>query len=126
MPLNFFQRRKILKKLNFLDIIPIRIHKHIINEDGNVELIVPKFSNKKVSNFCVPKSKSENFKVKLDEIGSATWLEIDGKRKVKDICNTLDEKFGDKIKSVEKRITKFMTQLYEQRYISFVELQKEE
>jgi hypothetical protein len=125
MPLNFFQRRKILKNLNFLDIIPVRLHKHIINGDSNVVLIVPKFSNKKIGKFCVPQNKSENFNIKLDEIGSATWLEIDGKRKVKDICNILTEKFGGKINPAEERVTKFMAQLYEQRYISFVELQKE-
>jgi len=43
MPLNFFQRRKILKNLNFLDIIPVRLHKHIINGDSN--LVIKKLVN---------------------------------------------------------------------------------
>lgn len=102
--------------------VPVRKQKHEINEMGNVNLIVPKFKNEKISNFFIPKTKSKYFKVKLDEIGSATWLLIDGEKNVQDICNLLVEKFGEKITPVDERTSKFFTILYNQRFISFKKL----
>jgi len=101
---------------------PVRLHEHIINDDGQLTLIVPKFKNEAFANFCIPKRKSKNFKINLDEFGSATWLEIDGRQTVTDICNQLVIQFGDKIQPVEDRIPKFLSLLYEQRYITFKEL----
>ena len=79
-------------------------------------------------NVFVPPRRKEHFTIYLDEIGSATWLEIDGEKNVQQICDKLKEKLGDKIKphhEVEDRVNKFLSQLYEQRYITFKELETE-
>jgi len=109
-------------------VTPVRIQKHILNQDGNITLIVPKFKKEALQKFIIPKNKSGNFKIRLDGLGSATWLEIDGKRNVHEICKLLKEKLGEKIEPIEEvetRITKFLTQLYDRRYISFKELQEQ-
>lgn len=124
MALNFFQRRRILKNLNYLDLIPITKIKHELNNNGNIDLVIPKFKNEGFAKWFIPKRKSLDFVVHLDEIGSAAWLEIDGKQTVKQICNNLTEKFGDKAMSIEERIAKFYTKLYDQRYISFTVLEQ--
>ena len=120
--MNFFQRRKILKKANSLEMTPIRMFEHIIDKEGKLTIIVPKFKNKAYRNFFIPTWRTENIKIKLDELGSAMWLEIDGKRNVQDICNALTEKFGAQIHPAEERVIKFISKLYDNRYISFVEL----
>jgi hypothetical protein len=120
--LNFFQRRKILKGSNVLEMTPVRLHEHILNDNGQLTLIVPKFKNEALANFCIPKRKSKNFKINLDELGSATWLEIDGRQTVAGICEQMVIQFGDKIQPAEDRIPKFLSLLYEQRYITFKEL----
>jgi hypothetical protein len=119
---NFFQRRKILKKANYLLLTPVRVHNHKVEENGNVTLIVPKFKKKWMRNFFVPSRKSEHFRIILDEIGSATWLAIDGKSDVQTICNRLGVQLGDKIDHAEERVTKFLTLLYDQRYVTFKEI----
>ncbi|MFC1732758.1 PqqD family protein [candidate division KSB1 bacterium] len=121
--MNFFQRRKILKRSNLLDLTPIRIHEHIEEEEGKLTLLVPKFRNKKLSNFIIRQGRPKFFRIHLDEFGSAAWLEMDGKKNMKTICDNLSEKFGDNIQPVEQRISKYLTTLYDQRYITFVELQ---
>jgi len=120
--MNFFQRRKILKKANSLELVPVRQHDHEISEDGLVTLLVPKFKNPKLANFMIPKRKPKHFSIKLDKLGSAGWLEIDGKKSIREICAILTTTLGDEIQPVEDRFTKFCFLLYEQRYITFTVL----
>lgn len=120
--MNFFQRRKVLKKANYLDLTPICAKKHLIGDDEKVTVLIPKFTNKFVVERIVPKLKHPDMKLNLDEIGSAVWLLMDGKKKVKEIALELSQKFGDKIQPVDERLTKFLTQLYEQRLITFNEI----
>ncbi len=125
MGLNFFQRRRILKGVNYMNLTPIRFKQHEDIEDGTVAIIFPKFKNERLQSFLVPGNKSKFIRIKLDELGTASWLAIDGKKTVKDICDLLENKFGERIQPVEERTTKFFTSLYEQRYISFKELIKD-
>jgi hypothetical protein len=126
MGLNFFQRRKILKNSNFLDLHPVRVHEHGEMESGKIYVKVPKFRKKWLRNFVIAPNKKKHYTIYLDELGTATWLEIDGEKDVKQICDRLIDKLGEMIKpydEVEQRVTKFLTQLYEQRYITFREIQ---
>ena len=124
MVLNFFQRRKILKGVNYLNLTPVRQKEHEDIEDGKIAIIFPKFKSKTLQIFLIPPNRSNVIRIKLDEFGSASWLAIDGKKSVKEICEELENRFGDKIHPVEERTTKFFTNLYEQRYISFIEITK--
>ena len=126
MGLNFFQRRRILKGVNYITLVPIRLKEHEEIEDGRIAIIFPKFKDVRVRRFVVPGNKSDFTRIKLDEFGTETWLSIDGKRSVKEICNHLEDKFGEKIDPVEERTTSFLSALYEQRYISFTDLKKRE
>jgi hypothetical protein len=124
--MNFFQRRKILRNTSFLELTPVRLHEHEIEEGGLVVLLVPKFSNASLRKFLIPGNKSSHFRIKLDELGSQTWLTIDGMKNVGGLCAILVEKLGDKIQphdEVEQRMMKFFSGLYHQRYITFREIQ---
>lgn len=125
MPLSFSQRRKILKNTNFLDLRPIRNHKEEISENEIVTIIIPKFKNKLVVKYLVPRMKSPVIKLTLDEIGSSAWLFMDGKNKVSEIANLMEQKLGEKVKPIEHRLMKFLTQLYEQGLITFEEIKGE-
>jgi hypothetical protein len=69
--------------------------------------------------------KSRYIKLKLDELGSASWLEIDDNTNVGELCNRLRNKLGDKIEPVEERLTRFLTRLYVEKIISFKEIEGE-
>ncbi len=122
MSLSFYERRQILRKANYLDLKPLRIYSEEISEDQLVTILIPKFKSAFAVRYIVPKLKTKVFKLKLDELGSATWLMINGKSNVAEIIKKLDEKFGEKIKPVQERVIKFLTQLYEQRLITFEEI----
>jgi hypothetical protein len=126
MTLIFGNQKKKLKEYNYLDLTPYKRFKEEINQDGIVNIIIPKFSSKFAAKYIVPKLKSPNIKLKLDEIGSGTWLLIDGEKKVATIAEALQLKFGDKIDPVNQRLATFLTQLFKQKFISFKEFQEKE
>ena len=125
MEINFFERRKILKSSNLLDLTPFRKIDHELEENGMAILQYPKFKNKKVSKYMLG-NRTPYIHMKLDEIGTASWLLIDGKRKVGEIINMLIEQFGDRVQPAHDRLGKFLSQLYNNKYISFQELLKKE
>ena len=108
-----------------LYLTPFRKIEHKLEEDGNVTLLYPKFKNSKMSKYMLGR-RSPHIKLKLDELGTATWLLIDGKSRIEKIALELSEKFGEKINPVQDRLGKFLSQLYNNKYISFQELQKKE
>jgi len=125
MEVSFFERRKILKSTSMLDLTPFRKIEHKMEDNGVVTLLYPKFKNKKVSKYMLG-NKTPFIHMKLDELGTASWLLIDGKRKVGKIAESLEEKFGDKVKPAHQRLGKFLSLLYDNKYISFIEIQKKE
>ena len=68
--------------------------------------------------------RNKYIKLKLDELGSATWLSVDGKKNVEQICEELKEKLGEKINPAEERVTKFLTQLYLNEFISLNKIEE--
>lgn len=124
MPLSFTERRKILKKANYLELHPVRLQKEEIDDENFVTILIPKFKNPVLVKYLVPKMKSPDIKLKLDELGSAAWILMDGKKNVALVASLLTEKFGEKIQPVNERLTKFLTGLYEQRLITFQEINK--
>ena len=123
--MNFFQRRKFFKKVNALDLTPLRLLGHTLREDAKVSVMMPRFHSTIWGPILQPRTSRKFVPIKLDELGSATWLLIDGKRTVYDICNTLREKYAEKpdfIADLEERVPKFIFLLYDQRYITFREI----
>lgn len=116
------KHKKFLRSTNYLALRPVTWHRHEISDDGLVYVFIPKFKNKYLVKYLVPSWKSPEFRIKLDEPGSAVWLSIDGKKTVEDICNELSEKLGDKIHPAEERVMKFLDMLYKQGFITFAEL----
>lgn len=121
---NFMKRRRVLKGANLLELTPIKKYEFEINEDELVTILVPKFTNKFLSDNLMPRLKKPHMRVKLDKFGSALWLIIDGNKTVSAVGESLVQKFGEDIQPVEERLSKFITVLYEQRFITFNELKK--
>jgi hypothetical protein len=121
--MNYFQRRKILKSTSAFDLIPVRVHGHDI-VDGKVIILAPKFESKWVHNLF-PRTQQLFYRIKLDELGSITWLTISGDKTVAEITSSVLDELGEKAKTfdeAESRISKFMSMLYDWKYITFRQL----
>jgi hypothetical protein len=120
----FNRKEKDLSDINYLELTPGRLFDHIMEENGKVSVLIPRFTNKILIKTISPMLKSPFVKTMFDEFGSQVWLEIDGKKKVLDISTSLKQKFGERIEPVEERLTKFLTQLYNYKFVSFNEIKK--
>jgi len=124
MPLSFRERKKILQNTNTLDLTPIKLFAEEVDKENLVTVIVPKFKNTFAKKYIVPKLKSADFRINLEKFGSAVWMNIDGNKKVQEIIQIVTEKFGDEIQPAVERVSKFIFQLYEQKLISFNEINR--
>ena len=120
----FNRKKKELSDINYLQLTPGRLFDHVMEENGKVSVLIPRFTNKILVKTLVPMLKSPFVKTMFDEFGSQVWLEIDGKKKVMDISTGLRQKFGERIEPVEERLTKFLSQLYNYKFVSFNEIKK--
>jgi hypothetical protein len=124
MTMNFFKRRRFLKKANLLELTPLRLHSHEIKENGQIVLLVEKFKNKELGKFMLGR-RSGQFRIRLDEMGSALWILMDGNSNVAELVSNLRNQWiekPEKTEDMEQRVAMFMSQLYDNRYITFKEL----
>lgn len=123
--MNKSTKGKILKGVNYLELTPFSVYEHKLDENGKVTVFIPKFTSKLWSKILMPMIYRKYINLKLDDIGSSTWLLIDGKNKVDQICHDLEKKFGEKVQPPEELVTKFLSNLYLKKIINFKELIKE-
>jgi hypothetical protein len=118
--MNFLSTKNKFKGLNYLDLTPYTINESEV-ENGLVTVLIKKFKSKFMQSL-LPRNRSNYIKIHLDEPGSVVWLNIDGNKTVADIIETISQNMGDKLPGVEPRVIKFLTQLYQQKFIGFKEL----
>jgi hypothetical protein len=121
-----FGKKKLHDGINLLELTPFHIYSYEIEDDGNVSVLIPRFHNKILSKILSPRLKDPYVRVKFDEFGSSTWLEIDGFKNIKNISDSLITKHGDKIQPAYERVSKFLNQLYLYKFINFNEMKGEE
>lgn len=123
--MNFFSRRKILKQANFLDLTPVRMIGEEPVDGKRINLLMPRFKNRYTSAMFQPRSKDHFIRIKLDEFGSMTWMLIDGQTTVGGIAEQLNQAHPETLQPADEtplRVTNFLAMLYQQRYISFLEI----
>ncbi len=122
--MNYLQRRKILKSTSASDLIPIRVHGHAV-VDGKVVIMVPKFTSKWIHNLF-PRTQMLFFRIKLDELGSLIWENITGDKTIAEITVLFQQQLSEKSVPFDEaggRVEKFMSTLYDWRYITFRQIQ---
>lgn len=124
MTLSSIFARKKLRNINYLELTPLAKHSYEIRSDGQLDVLVPRFKTELAKKFLMPRGKSPYIRANLDEFGSEVWLLLDGNKKVKQIAEALLAKFGERIEPVNQRLTMFLTQLYRNGFIIFLELEK--
>ena len=120
----FGKRKRAGNEIDYMELTPNPNYGFAPRDDGMIDVLVPKFKNSFARKYINHRMKSPYIKANLDELGSAVWVKIDGKNKVQDIANSLKHKFGDDVEQLHERLTRYLTQLYNAGFISFIELKK--
>ncbi len=103
---------------NLLEMYPTPSIKWEQAEDGLITLFTPRFSNKWMVKYVLPKMKNQDLKIHLDEFGSWVWQQIDGHTTVFQIAKNLQEKFGEKVEPVYDRLGMFINHLARRQFIT--------
>jgi hypothetical protein len=125
MPASFFNRRKILKSTNTLDLVPVKLVSHETIDNEKIKLLIPRFSQKWLQLLFTGKKKSKEFRISLDETGSMVWLCIDGETSVGAIANQIKQNLlihNISDHNIDERISIFISRLYQEEYITFKQL----
>jgi len=112
------------EKINLLELVPEQTVGSRTGDDGLVTILGPRFKSGLFKKLISSRLKDPYFKIKLDEIGTAVWENIDGERDIGEIANLLREKFGEKIEPCHERLSMFFTQLEMSRYIRYRNLEE--
>jgi hypothetical protein len=93
-----------------LSCLPQRLAEHEVGTDGRVIVLQPRFGWKPLQALMVRWNRP-HVRVKLDEVGSFTWLRCDGATAVSEIVAALDKEFGDKLPRAQDRTLLFFRSL---------------
>ena len=105
--------------VNIFDLIPERIAKYEESGEGLITILKPKFRNKIFVKYLLPRMKSPNFKVNLDQFGSFVWNQCNGKNTVEQIGILLRDEFQGDIEPVYDRLAVFIQSLARYRFIEY-------
>ncbi len=105
--------------VNLLDLIPEKTIQSEEKPDGKITILKPKFRNKLVVKYVLPKLKNPNFKVYLDDFGSFVWKQIDGKSTVAQIGDELKNNFDKDVDPVYERLSVFVQSLFKYKFIHY-------
>lgn len=107
--------------VNLLELTPLRKKEFDLDDQGIVTVKIPRFTNKILVKLLIPRLKKPLMRVKLDDVGSSVWKEINGETSVADIARKLEQKYGDTFVQAPERVAEFLKQMYFNDFISFKE-----
>lgn len=107
------------EKINLLDVVPY-ISEHITTKKEKELSVItfPRFKNRFMQKYLVPRNKSAEAHISLDEQGTRVWDLIDGKRTVEEITKLLAGYFQNE-QEYESRILTFIVQLQKSGFIKY-------
>lgn len=118
------KKEKRTPDVNLLELVPERIVGHETGEDGIVTVHAPRFHNRILKRLIEPRLKRPHMMIRLDEIGTAVWEQVDGIRNVAEIGAIMRERFGERIEPCHDRLAVFFTQLELSRFIHWRNLEE--
>lgn len=117
----FFKKKQKPEEIaqdNFLLFVPHIKHTEWIEKEGSVFLIFHhNHPIQKLANWLVKKSSTTD--MKFDDLGSAVWKAIDGKRNIYEIGIIIKGKFGDSCEPVYDRLIMYIRYLNRRGWIYF-------
>jgi len=87
--------------------------------EARIVLLKPKFRHPWLVKHLLPRLRQPNFRIKLDEIGSAVWKKCDGQRNALQIAHELEQELGEKIQPVYERLGRFLAALKKEHFIEY-------
>jgi hypothetical protein len=105
---------------NILDMVPHRIYEWEEDEKKGIVIVkMPRFRSRLGKKFCSAIKKDQTYNVKLDEKNSFIWKLCDGKRSVREISESVLDKYGDDVEPVYQRVGELFHIMESNRLITY-------
>jgi hypothetical protein len=115
------RKKGIEEQINLLELVPIRNIDWKKSDQGLTVLLKPKIKHPVLAKNILPRLKNPYYKIRLDDVGSFIWEQCDGVQTVKEIADSLSERFGDKVEPLYDRLALFLQSLERNRFILYRE-----
>jgi len=89
-----------------------------VNDEGFVEIKVPKFKSNFGKSFCKVIKKDNDFVAKMDKMGTIIWKNCEGNKTVKELLEMIQKEFPDE-KNMDQRLILFIQQMGSLNYIIY-------
>ncbi len=116
------RRQRDLAKINVLDLTPVRRAEW--EERGARVIVIRPLPTTRGPRGMLDRLLHEMSakRLRLDEVGSFAWLQLDGQRTVGQVAELLREQFGDAVEPAEERVGKLVQVLYREELVGYAEL----
>ncbi len=109
------------KKDNMLDYIPEKSIKWETGDDGNIYLLKEKSRNKIMKKIIDMFGKSQYFRIHLDKYGSTVWKNIDGRKNVKELSESLKKvSSNEEVLMAAERVSYFIALMMKNKFVKIV------
>ena len=113
------------EQTDWTKLVPERkMHWEIDPDTKYVVLKKPKLKNPLLKKYLLPRLKRPDFSVKLDNIGTFVWQNIDGKRTFGEIADKMKKELGESVEPVEDRLGQFINLLRKYDFITFLNIEE--
>ncbi len=100
--------------------VPVRRGRFEERADGGVTVLVPRFTGAFARRFILPLFARPEFRVQLDDVGSAIWRACDGRTTVAEIVTALEARTGADQGELRGRVLQFLSRLAREGSIQYV------
>ncbi|HPG38987.1 MAG TPA: PqqD family protein [bacterium] len=106
------------KNSDFLELVPEHNVRWENTANGEVCLWSPKYTHPFMVKYLLPLLKKKETRITLDQYGSFAWMQIDGKKNIRQIGAAMLQEFGEKIEPVEQRLGIFINIMLNRKLLS--------
>lgn len=96
---------------NVLDYVPLPAARWEMGDDQLIHLLVPKFTNRWLKKYILPRVKHPDVRIHLDDFGTWVWGHMDGTRTLLEIGRAMEAEYGESVKPVYERLGLFVNML---------------
>ncbi len=87
------------------------------SEDGKIVVLRPRFGEGRLARRVSDLFHVSDYRIRLDEIGTAVWKRCDGSTTAREIADELRVQFGARVEPAEERLQRFVSQMLRARMI---------
>ena len=102
---------------DFLALEPKRLLKWEMDSDGRAVLLRPKFGSGRLGRILLSWFGPSHYRIRLDEVGTAVWVCLDGGTPLDEVVSELKKKFGSRIDPAEERVQMFVDDMIRKKLI---------